>query len=120
MTDSELLAETNQLLKRVVEIDQENRARSEAMRKENDRMHAEMDAKRKASMRSSLQELGLSVEDSDPSDDSWEERMKEVQRLSREKVELARKKEEHYRDQLLEELRIQSDLLKQIAEKLDR
>jgi len=119
MTPEELLADTNRLLQRLVAIEDERKAEAERYRAESDFSLAEMKKKTDESMAQRLKERGLSEDAAAGGDEDWDKRFKAVQQKSRENMDAMRVKDEQYKEQLLQELRTQSDLLKQIAKKLE-
>jgi hypothetical protein len=120
VTHDELLADTNRLLQRLVEIDQTQRAESERFREEMEARREKMNEEQNESKTKRLVDLGLTPEDAALPEEDWEVRHAEAQRNAHENIERARQKDEEYKEQLLAELRTQSDLLRQIAEKLGR
>jgi hypothetical protein len=119
MSDSELLEETNRLLRKLVEIDEERRA-------ENERAMKELEARRpmvelhNEALEERLKRMGIESEAAEVGENDWEKRLQEANRKTMENIETASARERQYKDELLAELRTQSDLLRQIVEKLGR
>lgn len=118
MSSDDLLLETNQLLRRVVEIENERRAEAEKQRVEFEEMQKQTEATRSESFRTMLQDRGLSGEVLDLEGTNFDERFAEAQRKTEENLKAMREQDEMYKNSVLQELQTQSDLLKQIAEKL--
>ncbi len=120
MPDDALLAETNHLLQRLLDLDADRKASTAAAKEKFDAMKTKMNADREETMRKRLEAEGLSAEDAAIPEEEWEARRKEAQRRSQENIETARMKDAEYKQTLLEELRTQSDLLRRIEERLAR
>ena len=118
MTQEELIADTNRLLARLLEIDEIQRVESEEKRKEwaEDREQREED--RNERMREKLRERGVSEELLQGDNVDWEKRLQEVQEQQKKRIEEAKEREQKYKDDVLDELRAQTELLNRIAEKL--
>lgn len=120
MKESELLAETNELLRRIVQIDDEQRHAAERSKAEIEQQMAEMKVVREKTTKQTLEAQGLSGEGIEGTPKDWEDRMKEAQRKSEENQRVMREKDEYYKNQLLKELSEQTRLLALIAEKLQQ
>jgi hypothetical protein len=120
MADAELIEETNRLLRTILQNDAEQKARSaeaiEEIKKKGEKIDANFEEQRKKRLR----DAGLPEEAVEGTEDDWEKRRREAQRKSRENIEASQKRHERYQEELLAELRTQSDLLRQIAERLAR
>lgn len=113
MDETALIAETNSLLKQMLEMNAAQKAEAE-------RAQAEFE-KSMQSMRFSMKAEGGEPETSDEADDSpakWERRMKEVQERARKNIEELQAKDQQFKAELLRELAVQSELLNRIAERL--
>lgn len=118
MSQEELIANTNDLLRQVIEI---NRKREEEHARSKVELEATFTAskqKREEALAAGLRAHGHPDEIAEGSDEDWEKRMAEAQSRARENMEASRKKAEEHKDALLEEMRTQSELLRKIAEKL--
>jgi hypothetical protein len=119
MSESDLLAETNDLLRRLVEIDERNRREIEESEAKWDAEKVEFDAKILETKKRLLTERGVPEEGLGGEDKDWEKRIEEGRMEMTKKMETLRDKDEEYKQVVLAELQKQSDLLKQIAAKLD-
>lgn len=108
------------MLRQLLDIQAQQRAEAERFHAEFEAEMAEMTAKREAAMRERLIERGVPEEAARGTEEGWEKRMEETRRESARRIEAARQKDAEYKEQLLAELRTQSDLLRQIAERLGR
>ncbi len=117
MADPDLIAETNRLLRQLLESDAEAREQSKASRERLNAFREDLDAKREERRKTRLREDGFPE---DASEDDLDARRKEAHRRSEENIAVSREREARYREELLQELRVQSDLLRQIAERLER
>ena len=120
MADDELIAETNQLLKRVLELDAEHRLETEKRIKELDDQRKEIKRRRQDEIAARLIEDGFSEADAHLSDEEWKERRWEAEKSAREQLIEAREREAKFRDELLSEMRAQTEVLRQIAERLEK
>ena len=120
MADADLIVETNRLLHTILQNDAEQKARSAEAIEEIEKKSAEIDTKFSEPMKERLRKEGLPEEAIEGTQEDWEKRRREAQRKSRENIEASQKRHEQYQEELLTELRIQSDLLRQIAERLAR
>lgn len=82
---------------------------------QSDKMLADMNKEREEKMKVKLEERGAPTEGTE---EDWQKRLDEARQKSRENMELVREKDLKYKEELLQELRTQSDLLTQISEKL--
>jgi hypothetical protein len=114
-----MIEDTNRLLQRLIEINEEQRVRSEELKKDNEvRMKALKD-KSDAAMKEHLIKRGLSPEDAG-SEEDWKTRAEEARKMSKERLEASQQQTLQFRTEMLQELKTQSDLLRQILEKLER
>src|SRR5947209_5120123 len=106
MSESELIAETNRLLKELIGTDERQREEARmASAASQERLDA-MKVKREDAMKSHLKELGLPDEGLTGAEADWEKRRDETMKRSRERLEEQRARAEQYQNELLEELRI--------------
>lgn len=118
MTNDELLEETNRLLRRLFELDEKQKAENEeALKGFNFRME-EMKSKRDKKLNEELSKKGPEEEALQGGGTDWEARFKSVSEKSRVNLEEMREQDRAYKESLLHELRLQSEILKQIAGKL--
>jgi len=105
MTHDELVADTNQLIRQLLEREAAAKAESERFLQES---------------RSRLAEIRGAKPNEAPEDlfADMDARRKEATAKAQENLKVATQREADFKDELLAELRIQSDLLRQIAEKL--
>lgn len=120
MTQEELLEDTNRLLRRLVEMDEEQRAKAESLKEERGARRKSTEQTANNAMKEKLRELGLPEDVTEPSEKEMEARLKAARERSKENLEIAKQRQEQFQSQLLEELQTQSDLLRRIAEKLER
>lgn len=120
MTHDELIADTNRLLAQIVQMDTERQAQAKKSEAEMEERMAAMKAKREEAMKTRMEERGLTGEAASASDEDWEARITQSRRQTEQNLEFMREKDREYKEQLIQELRVQSDLLRQIAEKLGR
>jgi hypothetical protein len=113
----DLVAETNGLLQRFLKVEEERAAEAAEAKAKFDKEMAEMEASRKEKMRSALIERGL-PEDAADLDADFEARLREAQKESQIRLEEAKVRDQDYKEQFLAELQQQTELLRQIAEKL--
>ena len=71
-------------------------------------------------MKKRLEERGLPPEGLEGTSGEWERRREAASRRSLENLETLRERDETYKVELLAELRTQSEILRQIAERLER
>lgn len=119
MPDDALLAETNRLIGRVLQLHEEQRAEGERMMAGHDERMAELRAKADAAMAESLKEHGATDEEAVGSSEEWEARRTAATRRTEENLETLRQRNEAHREELLVEMRTQTDLLRRIAERLE-
>lgn len=119
MSDTELIVETNRLIQRFFDMREEQRVEAERHRVEHEAWQAKQDAEFQEGMREKLVEHGASTEGYDGTMEDWEARMKAVRAQAKERLEAEKAKEREYREQMLEEIQAQSELLRRIAEKLE-
>ena len=120
MSSDELLEDTNRLLRRLVEIEAEQRELAAKTRLEFEEKKAAWTQENKDKMRDLLVERGVPKEVAEIPEVDFEKRRGETLRRSKENMESALAREKEYKTQLLEELRTQSELLRLIAERLDK
>lgn len=120
MSSDELLEDTNRLLRRLVEIEAEQRELAAKTRLEFEEKKAAWTQENKDKMRDLLVERGVPKEVAEIPEVDFEKRRGETLRRSKENMESALAREKEYKTQLLEELRTQSELLMLIAERLDK
>jgi len=118
MSQEELIADTNRLLQQLVASEKAQKEEAERSRAEFETKFGDLSAKREETLKSKLGQRGLPSDLIDTPEEDWEKRINEARQKSKENLELMRQKDEQYKEELMQELRIQSDLLKQIAEKL--
>ncbi len=119
MADAELIAHTNALLQQFFEMRQEEKEAAAKDHAQYEAWKAEQETQFEARLREQLEERGASVEGFDGTMEDWEARMRAVQALAKERLEIEKAKEREYKDRMLEEMQAQSELLRRIAEKLD-
>jgi hypothetical protein len=112
MDQQQLIAETNELLKRILDLEAERKVEAEQARVEAEKSMKDFDL--------GMGRIGSpgSLVENDHAD--WEKRFAETQKKSRERIDAATEKDREYKADLLGELAIQTALLRQIAEKLKR
>lgn len=120
MTDIELIADTNRLLQQLVDFQTRQEAESKRAKEEMDARMAEMETKRKENTRRLMEGLGVQTHDAALSETDLDEKMASVREEGKRRIEEVRQIESTFRDQLLAELRAQSELLRQIFERLGR
>lgn len=118
MTNEELLQDTNSLLRRLFELEEQNRLEAEKSRIEFEKLMEKTREEQDAGINERLVEVGVADSASMGSMDSWQQRSTEATRAAQQNIDEARAMDQEYKDALLAELRKQSDLLRQIAEKL--
>lgn len=120
MSDQELLADTNGLLRKLLDLEEQRRIESEKslreMQERMERMHAESDA----ALKSRLQAKGLSIDDAESSDEDWEKRLEAARSRAREQAQEAQQRIERHQAAVMQELATQTELLRRIAERLER
>jgi len=120
MSDQELLEDTNRLLRQLVEIDAQHRQDAEQSKAKLDEINKDLENKRKERLRKFAAEKGLPAEVAEGEEEDWQKRLEETRRRSKENIELGKAKELEFREQLLAELRKQSELLQKIEARLSR
>jgi hypothetical protein len=100
MAQDQLIQETNEVLKKILEIEEQKRAKVESLTSERSTIP-------------DLQRPGNETKEED-----LEKRMKAAQDQSRENMRVIQERSKQYQEDVLNELRIQNDLLRQIFEKL--
>jgi len=118
MTPEELLADTNRLLRELAEAEAKVRADAEVKSAEFKEKMAKMAEEREAKQRELMKERGLPENELGTSDEDFDKRRKEAQERLNTNALAVRERESKFKDEMLAELRIQSDLLRQIGEKL--
>ena len=119
MPETDLIAETNRLLRTILDHDAAQRARAEEMSGKMEKELAEVRAKTDERLTARLREQGLSEAALEGGEEDWEKRREEASRRSKERMEEATAREARYKEELLDELRTQSKLLQRIAERLE-
>jgi|GEM_PF-5743954 len=121
MDQASLIAETNALLKQVLDADAARKAEAEKQRAEFETQMGGLKERTSARTGAPRKEAGAEDADSagDP-DEDWEKRLKDAREKSRERMEQSAVREREFKAQLLEELRTQTELLRQIAERVVR
>ncbi len=104
MDQGSLIQETNALLKQILDMHAQQKAESEKQKADLEKSMAEMKEKYKT----------------DDSEDDWEKRIQETREKTKTRLEESKQRELQFKTELMDELRTQSDLLRQIAEKLER
>jgi len=118
MSQDALLLETNRILGRLLEIQEAHLREAEESAKEAAEYEAEQ-KKRDEALQQALAQRGLDPRLVEGSDENWDARYEAATAKSRQKIEEAQAEEEKFREALLTELRIQSELLTQIAKRLE-
>lgn len=107
------------MLRRLLEIDEEQKKQSAEVKARLEQKKAELTNHREERDLKEREKLGLPPEGA-VTEEQIQQRRDEAMRRAKENAEVAREKFEKYREELLTELRTQSDLLRQIAERLGR
>lgn len=118
MTDEELLADTNRLLRQFFDWDREQKAERERMEARWKADEERREAESKSFMADALKSKGVSLDGLDLTDENFEAKIKEIREKSQRNLEESKARELAFREDLLAELKIQTDLLNQIKEKL--
>lgn len=103
MSDEQLIIETNELLRRLLEVEAQRKANADLSR---------------GALKERLAEIRTRAGVDKESDEALEARRLAAQAKSDERITQMREKEEEYRQRLLGELATQTDLLRRIGEKL--
>jgi hypothetical protein len=101
MSEADLIQETNQLMRRILEIEDERKRQEERSRIELEEMQERIKARTE-----------------EAEEDDWEARIRESQEEAAKASLEMKEKDEMYKQQLMTELQTQSELLRRIAEKL--
>lgn len=120
MTDAELLADTNRLLKQFFEWNEEQKAERAGAEEKFKVDQMRWSEEQKEWKAKALREKGLDVDGLDLDDETFKAKFNEIREKSRRQIEEAKKREIRYREELMAELQTQTSLLRQIAEKLGR
>lgn len=101
MSEADLIQETNQLMRRILELEEERKRQEERSRIELEEMQERIKARTE-----------------EVEEDDWEARIRESQEEAAKASLEMKEKDEMYKQQLIVELQTQSELLRRIAEKL--
>lgn len=118
MSPEELLTDTNRLLRQIVEIDQRQREESERARADFEATQKELEKNRTERLAQAVRDRGVDVNPELLDEDALDRKRQELQRRAKENLEEAKKKQQEHQELLLAELRIQTELLKAIAQRL--
>ena len=118
MTNEELLLDTNQLLRKLFEIDEQNRAQADESRASLKKQMEEVRARQAEAAKSPSTDLSVQEPAPSGAPQDWETRQKVATESGKARMEEMRALDQKYKEEVLEELRKQSEILKQIAERL--
>ena len=119
MGDEATLVETNRLLAEFVRLREEDRAEAERFRRETEEVTAKIEADGNRFLTEQLEKRGLPAELAEGTEAEWERRREEATRRTTENMTTLRDRDAEHKAAILAELRVQSDLLRRIAERLE-
>lgn len=122
MSPEELLADTNRVLHELLILEREKekeREKNAASLKDFKASWAERKEKLDEKMKGVLVDRGVPEEAAEVTEDDWEKRSQAVQQKSRENLAVMSERTSRFNEELIAEMKIQSDLLRQIAAKLE-
>ncbi len=119
MSPEELLADTNRVLHELLELDRRRKEESSKSMEEFKAKQAEREQKRAETTKQNLIERGVPEDVASISEDDWEKRAKEVRQKSTENLKVMEERHSTFRDDVVAELKIQSEMLRQIAARLE-
>lgn len=119
MPDTELIAETNRLLQRVLDLSEQRKSDSERGMVDFKAQMEAMKTKREEAMKTRLEEREVPTEVASADEEEIESRRKAALHRSQENIATMQARDREYKERLLAELSTQSDLLRRIAERLE-
>ena len=117
--DDELVRETNALLKRIVEMDEEAKRESTRWQEEFDKRSAKSDEEFNLSVNQRLIEQGFSESELAGGSRDWEAKLEDLRVRTREQAEETLRLDRKYKDDVLAELREQTRLMGEIVQALN-
>ena len=114
-----MIADTNRMLHELLEMDREQRAMAEQLRRESDERHSNWEADFATRHSPRLKEMGLPENIYEMPESEVHVLLEERRLKKRQELEAKVEKDRLYKEQVADELGAQTELLKRIAELLE-
>jgi hypothetical protein len=118
MEDAELIRETNELLRRIVQMDEEAKQESAKWQEEFERRSEQSDEEFNANVNQRLMEQGFSESELAGGPRDWEDRLQELRTRTQQQAQETLNLDRKYKEDVLAELREQTRLMTEIAQAL--
>lgn len=119
MSPEELLVDTNRVLHELLDIERQRKVDNEKARTEFIVNQAEREQKRAEKMKQALIERGIPEGEASIPEDVFEKRAEAAREKSNENIKIMEQRNLQFRDDVVAELKIQSEILRQIAARLE-
>lgn len=120
MEDAELIRETNGLLKRIVQMDEEAKREQAKWQEEFEKQSERSDEEFNKSVNQRLIEQGFSEPELAGGSRDWEDRIQELRARTQQQAQETLNLDRKYKEDVLAELREQTRLMSEIARALNR